>query len=120
MPEPAPSARSSCLALTSRNDANIWKITVLLGVIEAVADNELVRNLEPDVIALQGELAPRWRVEQRSGFQAPRLARQKHLFQIRHGQPGVVNVFHEDDVLVLHSLIDVFQQAHFTGGVPPA
>src|SRR3974390_3747119 len=100
MPAPAPSARSSCLALTSRNDANIWKITVLLGVIEAVADNELVRNLEPDVIALQGELAPRWLVEQRSDFQAPRLARQKHLFSIRHGQSGVENCFPRDGAFV--------------------
>ena len=41
-----------------RKEANIVDVPVTLGVVHAVADDELVGNLEADIVGLDGHKAP--------------------------------------------------------------
>ena len=63
-----------------RNDANIRKIAVLFRVIQAVADDEFVRNAEADVVCLDRLLSARRLVEQRGDAERFRFARAKSRF----------------------------------------
>src|ERR1700689_5273157 len=49
--------------LFSGNHANVGQIAILFGVIQPIADDKFIRNLEADVITFQRELAPRGLVE---------------------------------------------------------
>src|SRR5215831_1769014 len=49
---------SRCLKLFAGNDADVGEIAVFLGIVEAVADHEFIGDLEADVVAFEGELAP--------------------------------------------------------------
>src|ERR1700733_24739 len=70
--------------LLPRHDANVGKIAVALGIVEPVAYDKLVGNLETDVVAFQCEFAPRRLVQKRRNLQRLGLARQQHLLQISH------------------------------------
>src|SRR5579863_1786947 len=59
----------------ARHDANIGQVTVALGVIESIANNELIGNSKPDIVALQRQFAPRGLVEQSCDLQRARLMR---------------------------------------------
>src|SRR5579863_97420 len=88
---------------------NIGQVAIFLGVVEAVADHKFVGNLEPDVVALERQFAPRWFVEQSGHLQRPGLTCLQHLFQVRHRQTGIQNVLYKDYVLVLECLINILK-----------
>ena len=89
-------------ALRSRHDADVRKISVFFGVVQAVANHEFIGNLEAHIIALDGHLAAARLVEQSGDSQLAWLVGQEEPFQERQGESGVEDVFHQDDVLAFH------------------
>src|SRR5579864_5641987 len=45
--------------LFSGHNANVGEVTIFLRVVQSVANHKFVRNLETNVVAIQGELASR-------------------------------------------------------------
>src|SRR5579871_2578232 len=109
---------ASFAELLSRYYTDVGKVAVLFRVIEAVADHKFIGNLKSYVVALQRQLTARRFIEQGCDLQRAWLPGHQKLFQISHGQAGVENVFHEDDVLFLQRLIHILGQLYFTGRVP--
>ena len=89
-------------------------------MIEAVADDEFIFDLESDIFHLHVDLAAARLTEQAGRSQALRVARAKDVLEIRQREAGVDDVFDDDDVAALKRRIKVFQQAHlaraFRGG----
>src|SRR6516164_10560715 len=100
------------------HDANVRQIPVPLRVVEPITHYELVRNLEAHIISLDRHFPPRRLIEQGCDLERLRLVREKQLLQKGQRQPGIQNVFYQDDILPLHRLVYVFRDAHLARGVP--
>ena len=55
--------------------ADVGEIAVTLGIVESVAYDKFVGNLESNVVAFDRELAPRWLIEQSRDLQRLWLVR---------------------------------------------
>lgn len=62
------------LFLQKPDFADVGKITVALGKINAVANNKFIRYFEADPVGFDVDFAPGWFIEQRNCFQLVRLA----------------------------------------------
>src|SRR5215470_735925 len=98
--------------------AYVRKIAVFFRVVQAISHDKLVWNLESNVVAFQWKLASRRLVEQGRHLQGPRLPGIEHPLQIGHRQPGIEDVFNENDVLVLDGLVNVFRELYLARRVP--
>src|SRR5579871_4834650 len=92
--------------------ADIGQVAVPLSVVQAVADDEAVRNLEAGIVELHGLDALPTLIEQRADAQAERPALAKHLHQVVQGLPAIDDVFDDQDMLLLHRPFQVFEDAH--------
>src|SRR5687767_10661208 len=72
---------------------DIWQVAELFGVVETIADHEVVLDGEPDVLDLDVDLAPGRLAQEAGGPQRLRAARAKRILKVHERQPGV------DDVL---------------------
>src|SRR5579871_4064942 len=98
--------------------AHIRQVPVLFSVVQAVADDEFIRNLESDIVALNGQLAPRGFVEQGGDLEGLWLVGQEEFSKESQRQPGIENVLDQDDIFAFHGLVHVLGDAYLTGGVP--
>src|SRR6202022_177758 len=56
-----------------RDNADVRQVAIALGVIQSVADHELIRNLEAHVIPFDGHFPARGLVEESRDLERPRL-----------------------------------------------
>ena len=104
--EPAAAAERSAMHLLARRvdlgteDAHEAQVAVALAVVEAVADDELVGDLKPDVVDRDVDQPPRGLVEQRADPERGRALAAQVAEQVVERQPGVDDVLDEQDVLV--------------------
>src|SRR5713226_3443485 len=73
--EPELKSPSSALVHFGWQNADVRQVAVVLGIIHTVADNELVRDLESDVIGMNRLDVPCRLVQQRRYFQRSWLVR---------------------------------------------
>ena len=81
-------------------------------VIEAVADDELVLDLESDIFHLDVDLAAARLAQQAGRAQRFRVARAKHVLQVAQCQARIDDVFDDNDVAALERRVEVFEQSN--------
>src|SRR5699024_4137083 len=96
--------------------AHVGQVAVALGVVQAVADDELVGDVESDVrdVELRGQgvgLA-----QQGDDLERPRVAVAKVLHQPRQGEAGVDDVLEDHHVAALDVAVAVLEDADDAGG----
>jgi hypothetical protein len=94
-------------------DADVWKLAVLLGVIQTVADHKEVRNLEADVVRAHGDNAARDFIEQGNQFHAFGIVGAKHAFQEMESAARVENIFDHQDFSPFDGRVQMFGDLHF-------
>src|SRR5690242_2291350 len=82
----------------SAEDGDMPEVPILFRVVEPVADDELVLDVEPDVLDRHLDAAPRRLAQKARGAKRARTARLEDVLQIGERQPGVDDVFDDDDV----------------------
>src|SRR5580658_2185906 len=96
-------------------DADVFQIAITFGVVEAVADDEIVGDLKTDVIGFDLLDAARGLIEERGDAQGFGLALFENAQQVGQGDAGVEYVFDHDHVQTFDAAIEIFQQADLTG-----
>ena len=91
------------------------KVAELTGVVEAVADDELVLDLESDIFDLDVDLAAAGLAQQAGGPQDFRVAGAQDILQVVQREARVDDVFDDNDVAALQRRVEVFEQPHFAG-----
>src|SRR5438309_3201654 len=125
---PRPSGRR-CISVASVADrvdlgaehAHEAEVAVVLGVVEAVADDELVGDREPDVVDRDVDEAPGGLVEQGADPERLRVLAAQVADQVIERQAGIDDVFHDQDVLAFDRRGEVLQdpdQARGLRGAP--
>ena len=92
--------------------ADVGHVAVDLGEIHAVADDELVGDLEANVIGLDGDEAAFGLVETGRDLERCGLVLQHQAAQIAEGEAGVEDVFDDDDVTTFDGVVDVLDQLY--------
>src|SRR5882757_10922099 len=97
-------------------DTDVGKIPEALGVVHAVADDEMVRNGEAHVLRLDGfETAVRL-VEQRGYAKRAWLVLHEHALEEGEGEASVEDVLHQDDVAPLDRMVEVLDELDRSAG----
>ena len=97
-------------------DADVFDAAVALGVVHAVADDELVGDLEGYVVGFDGDQAAFGLVEAGGDLERGRLVLEHQAAEIAKGEAGVENVFDDDDVLAFDGVVDVLDELDGAGG----
>lgn len=98
-------------------DPDIGEIAVVVGVVQAVTDDELIRDAEAEVIGLEGVGLASFLFQETDGFERSRVAGAEEIFQVIQRQTGVDDVFHEDDMPAGDVGVDIFDQPDNTGAL---
>ena len=77
---------------------DIGEIPVVIGVIQPVTDDKVVRALEADVIRGQGGVVADLFIQEGDGFDAAGAAGGEELLQVLERQARVDDIVHQDDV----------------------
>src|SRR5205823_167984 len=93
------------------------KVPVQLGVVQAVADDELRRDLEARVPDVQRHLLYVGLLEQRADLQARGPARPEVLEEVREREAGVDDVLDHQDVAARDLVVEVLQDPYDAAGV---
>ena len=104
------------IALRLQN-ANVGEIAVVICVIEAVADDEFVGDLEAAHVGLVALRVPRRLVEEGDGRDGRGIARAEELAQVLHREAGVDDVFDDDDVAAGDVVVEVLDETDDAGGL---
>ncbi len=105
-----PGCGSVQLGRVGRHQANIRQIAKALCVIHSIADHEVVRNTETDIVGVDLFQPPRRLVEQSGDAKRTRLVPLKETAQKRKREPGIEDVFDQDDVFVLDRLVEILDE----------
>ena len=90
-------------------DANDAQVPVELAVVEAVADDELVRDREADVVDRDLDEPPGRLVEQRADAQRARVLAAQVADQVVEGEAGVDDVLDDEDVASVDARREVLE-----------
>src|SRR4051794_18025750 len=88
---------------------------IVLGVIEPVADDKLVRDLEPDVGDHYGAHTALGLVEECGDSNASGFALLEDAEQIRQRNAGIHDVFYDEYVGILDGDVEILRQLYFAG-----
>ena len=91
----------------------------MLGVVQAVADDEAVLDREADVFHLDVDLPARRFAEQARRPQRPRSARAEDVLQVFQREAGVDDVLDDDDVAALERRVEILEEPHLAGAARP-
>jgi len=91
-------------------EADVVHIAVVLGIVHAVANDELVGDAEGDIVGLDGDKAACGFVEAGGDLERGWLVLEHEAAQIAEGQAGVEDVLDDDDVLAFDGVIDVLDE----------
>jgi hypothetical protein len=97
-------------------EADVVDVAVAFGEVHAVADDELVGDLETYVVGLDGDEAAVGLVEAGGDLERGGFVLEHEAAEIAEGEPGVENVFDDDDVFALDGVVDVFDELDGAGG----
>jgi hypothetical protein len=89
---------------------------VALGKVHAVADDELVGDLEGYIVGFDGDEATLGFVEAGGDLQRGGLVLEHQAAEVAKGEASVEDVFDDDDVLALDGVVDVLDELDGTGG----
>ena len=92
------------------------EMTIVLGVVEPVADQKRRWRPEPDEAELRARLGRQLLVEQRADGQAPRPPRAQQRHQALQGLPGINNILDQEDMFALEPGFRVVEQADRPAG----
>lgn len=93
------------------------KVPVLLRVVEAVADDELVGNVEADPLDVDRDLGRLGLPQEGADLQGGGLAGAEVRQQPGQGQAGVDDVLDDQDVLALDVGVEVLEDPDDAGGL---
>src|SRR4051795_5534380 len=105
------------VGLWLRQRGDVRQVSVALGHVEAVADRELVRDLEAHVARRQLDLAALGLGQQRADLQRGRLARAEVAQQVLQGQPRVDDVLDDQHVASRDRAVEVLEDPHHARGI---
>src|SRR5215212_2388851 len=97
--------------------ADVRKVPISLREVEAVADDELVGDVEPDVSNIELDLLDAFFAQERSDLERRGLAPREVLQQVLQCEAGVHDVFDDEHIAVLQVVIEVLEDAHDTRGL---
>ena len=104
------------IALGTKN-ADVGKIAVIVGIVQPVADDELVRNLKAADVGLEALVVAGRLVEEGDSRDGRGLSRRKQFLEIVHGKTRVDDVFDDHDVAAGDVVIQVLDQPHDARGL---
>ena len=104
------------IALRLQN-ADVGEIAVVICVIEAVADDEFVRDLEAAHVGLVALRVPRRLVEEGDGRDGRGIARAEELAQVLHGEARVDDVLNDDNMAARDVVVQILDEADDAGGL---
>jgi len=93
----------------SSDDGDVRQVAVLLRVVEAVADDEAIRDGEADIFHLDVDLPARRLAEKACRAQRLRVATAQDILQVVERQAGVDDVLDDHDVAAVERRVEVFQ-----------
>src|SRR6185437_1939481 len=85
--------RGPLFRIVGRHEADIREVPVALGIIHAVADDEVVGDGESDVVGVDAFKAARRLVEKRGDFEGARAVLEDELAKKSYGEAGIEDVF---------------------------
>jgi hypothetical protein len=97
-------------------DADVFDAAVAFGVVHAVADDELVGDLEGYVVGFDGDEAAIGFVETGCDLERCGFVLEHEAAEVAEGEAGVEDVFDEDDVLAFDGVVDVLDELDGAGG----
>jgi hypothetical protein len=97
-------------------EADVLYAAVALGVVHAVADDEVIWDLEGDVVGLDWNEAAGGLVETGGDLERCGLVLKHEAAEVGEGEAGVEDVFDDDDVLALDGVVDVLDELDGAGG----
>src|SRR3982074_1309122 len=97
-------------------DADVVYAAVALGVVHAVADDELVWDLEGYVVGFDRDEAALGFVEAGGDLERRGFVLEHEAAEVTEGEAGVENVFDDDDVLALDGVVDLYDELDDVGG----
>jgi len=97
-------------------EADVGDVAVDFGEVHAVADDELVGDLEADVVGLDGDEAATGFVEAGGDLEGGGLVLEHEAAEIAKGEAGVEDVFDQDDVVAFDGVVDVLDELDGAGG----
>src|SRR6185437_13469756 len=97
----------------------VGQITVALGIIHSIADDEQVRYGESDVICVDLLNTTGGLVEERRDAQRFWSLLEEYLAEVGEGEARVEDVFDDEDVLAFDGLIQVLDELDCAGGALP-
>jgi hypothetical protein len=96
-------------------DADVVDAAVTLGVVHAVADDELVGDFERYVVGFNRYETALGFVETGGDFQRRGLVLEHEAAQVAEREAGVENVFDQDDVFAFDRVIDILDELDGSG-----
>src|SRR3954453_19485921 len=108
---PAPS-RCSGRPLVHRQRGHVRQVAIALGVVEAVADREPVRDLEAGEADGELDLSPRRLRQQRAHLERRRVARAEVAHEVLQREARVDDVLDDQDVAALDRRVEVLEDPH--------
>ena len=97
-------------------EADVVYAAVAFGEVHAVADDELVGDLEGYVVGFDGDEAAFGFVEAGGDLQRGGLVLEHQPAEVAEGEAGVEDVFDDDDVLALDGVVNVLDELDGAGG----
>jgi len=102
--------------MVRRHQADVRQISVALGVVHAVTDDEEVGNGEADIIRVDFLNAAGGLVKQRGNAQGFGVLLHEELAQIGEREAGVEDVFDDQDILAFDGLVVILDELDGAGG----
>ena len=103
-----PGRESVCHLFQVRDER---EVTIVLGVVEPIPDQERRRRPKPDEAELRTNLDRQLLVEQRADGQAPRLPGAQQRHQALQGLPCINNILDQQDMFALEPGLGIVDQA---------
>src|SRR3954468_11660525 len=101
-------------AASVADDGDVGEVSVLAGIVQAVAHDELVFDAEADVIDGDVDLPPRRLAEQAGGADVTRRTRLQDVLQVRQREASVDDVFDDQDVASFDGAIEILDQLNLS------
>src|SRR5438876_12166448 len=94
-------------AVSGLEDGNVRQISILLRVVETIANDKTILDGEADVFDLDVDLAARWFAEQARRPEGAWIACAENLLQVGEGEAGIDDVLDDDDIFPVERCIEI-------------
>src|SRR5712691_2044962 len=99
------------------DDGDVGEVSVLLGIVQSVSNDEFVLDGEADVFHRHVDLAARRLAEETRGPQVPRRAGAEDVLQIRQREARVDDVFDDDDIASQDGAVEILEHLYLPRGL---